>query len=420
MIATIRLGMEEILAGIRFIMIAIVIAAGVVAFASAQPVATDHPACMPYRTQWNAIRAGSDTGAMDRLIANIPDICPNLKREARQRRAAVVVARPTAPVPSGGNQSAAQVELSFWRSCCEDRGRATAADYDAYLARYPRGQFADLARARTVRASSPRPSPPPSTTPASFTPGQTFRDCTGCPEMIVIRGGSFTMGSPSDEAGRADERPQHQVSIRMFAVAKYETTFDEWGACVRSGGCDGYTPRNHPSWGRENLPVVGVSWNDAKSFLHWIGQQSGKSYRLLTEAEWEYAARAGTTSPFSTGDTITPEQANFDGRFIFSENGRYDPKGTFRGMPVRVGSFSANAWGLFDMHGNVGEWTEDCHKESYDYAPLNGSAVTTGDCLYRVIRGGSWTNLPQDVRSAKRSKSSPSARSWGFRVARTI
>lgn len=253
-----------------------------------------------------------------------------------------------------------------------------------------------------------------------LTPKDTFTDCAECPEMVVLPAGSFIMGSPASEEGRLDnEEPRRKVIIaRPFAVGRFEITFDEWDACVVAGGCL-HLP-DDAGWGRRRRPVINVSWNDiTNAYLPWLSHEAGKTYRLLTEAEWEYAARAGTTAPFSTGSTITPEQANFDGWFTYGRSAR----GVNRNKTVDVGSFEPNAFGLHDMHGNVFEWVQDCYEETYTGAPVDGSAVTTGDCTYRVLRGGSWVSGPGHLRSASRIRSEPDRRMLrndGFRVARTL
>ena len=215
-----------------------------------------------------------------------------------------------------------------------------------------------------------------------------FRDCPECPEMVVVSGGRYMMGSPEDEAGRGgDEGPRYRVTIpRPFAVGKYEVTFAEWDACVTAGGCGGYRPRDE-GWGRGRRPVINVNWGDATSYVEWLSQKTGKGYRLLTESEWEYVARAGTAGPFHFGSTISTDQGNYDGNYTYG-SGR---KGVLRGKTVGVGSFPANGFGLHDVHGNVWEWVEDCWHGDYSGAPADGSTWTTGEnCGERVLRGGSW------------------------------
>ena len=221
-----------------------------------------------------------------------------------------------------------------------------------------------------------------------------------------------------------NERPVHEVRIAApFAVSVYEVTFEEWDACVAGGGCghrpkDGHFPENSERWARGNRPVVNVSWNDAQEYVAWLSREAGKPYRLLSEAEWEYAARAGSTTKFSWGDEIAPDRANYCDDC--QSRGRWDHK-----SPKPVGAFAPNAFGLHDMHGNVFEWVEDCWNESYDGAPTDGSPWTSGDCEFRVKRGGSWTNSWEDghsLRSAYRSRSFNCDRHFtiGFRVARTF
>jgi formylglycine-generating enzyme required for sulfatase activity len=248
-----------------------------------------------------------------------------------------------------------------------------------------------------------------------------FRDCASCPEMVILPAASFTMGSPDNESDREmDEGPQRLVTIaRPFAVGKFEVTFAEWDACVADGGCQSNSKPKDEGWGKDNQPVVNVSWDDANEYVQWLSRITGKSYRLLTEAEWEYAARAGSTSPFPEGGAITPEQANFQTNFDSDGNNR---EGTFREQAVTVGSFPPNAFGLHDMEGNVSEWVQDSWHENYAGAPTDGSAWAGGEMSLRVLRGGSWYSFPTDLRSASRRADQPDHRSAeiGFRVARSL
>ena len=250
--------------------------------------------------------------------------------------------------------------------------------------------------------------------------GKRFRDCDGtwCPELVVVPSGSYMMGSPSGEEGRdGDEGPVHRVRIaKPFAVGVYEVTFAQWDACRRDGGC-----RHNPGdrgWGREMRPVIEVSWEDAKAYVGWLSRETGERYRLLSESEWEYVARAGTVTPFHYGETISTEQANYDGNYTYG-SGR---KGEYRERTVAVGEFPPNGFGLHDMHGNVWEWVEDCWNGSYTGAPSNGSAWESGECSRRVLRGGSWDSEPQVLRSASRDGGTGGDRGSraGFRVARTL
>jgi formylglycine-generating enzyme required for sulfatase activity len=251
---------------------------------------------------------------------------------------------------------------------------------------------------------SPKPSGQDSGAP-TWRAGHEFDDCNGanwCPRMVVISAGSFTMGSPDGETGRGgDEGPQRRVSVRQFAVGKFEVTFNEWDACVHRGGCDDSGPLaagGDNGWGRGNRPLINVSWDDARQYVRWLSNETRQSYRLLSEAEWEYAARAGATG--SGGDS-----------FEFDE------------PTLPVGSYQANAFGLHDMHGNAWEWVQDCYAPSYAGLPIDGSANETSSCSHRVVRGGARFSIPAYFRTAyHRERYIPSARygHLGFRVARTL
>jgi formylglycine-generating enzyme required for sulfatase activity len=243
----------------------------------------------------------------------------------------------------------------------------------------------------------------------------TFRDCAGCPQMVVIPAGEFTMGSPPAELGA---ETQHRVTIAApFAAGKFEVTFDEWGACVKDGGCGGYRPDDQ-HWGRGKRPAIDISWENAKAYVNWLSRKTGKPYRLLSEAEWEYAARAGTTTAFSTGTSLSASAANYDG----SEDGS-GPSAVNRQKTVPVGSFPPNGFGLHDMHGNAAEWVEDCWHDDYTAAaPTDGTAWLEGNCDGRVMRGGSWEDSQTELRSAARLGEFKDQSSYadGFRVARGL
>lgn len=246
----------------------------------------------------------------------------------------------------------------------------------------------------------------------ALTPKDSFRECAKeCPEMVVIPAGGFTMGSPATEKGRSDEEgPQHKVTITMpFAVSKFDVTFADWDACFAVGGCPQLDDRGK---GRGTRPVIYVNWRQAQQYVAWFSQMTGKPYRLLTEAEWEYAARAGTMTPYYWGDEIGTGNANCNGC-----GSQWDGK-----EPAPVGSFPANAFGLYDMAGNVYQWVEDCDHDDYVGAPTDGSAWTSGDCSSRIVRGGSWFVPPVDLRSASRPWDSPELGydGLGFRIARTL
>ena len=247
-------------------------------------------------------------------------------------------------------------------------------------------------------------------------PGDTFRDCPEGPELVVVPAGGFMMGSPDGEEDRHDdEAPLHEVRIVYpLAVGVYAVTFDEWDACVSGGGCGGYRPDDE-GWGRGTSPVINVSWEDVQMYVKWLSWKTGKGYRLLSESEWEYVARAGTRTQYWWGDESGRNRASCDGC-----GSRWDVLGT-----APVGSFSANVFGLYDVHGNVWEWVEDRMNLDYDGAPEDGSAWVSEGCdsdTSRVLRGGSWDNEPRVLRSALRSWDYTGVRdvNAGFRVARTL
>jgi formylglycine-generating enzyme required for sulfatase activity len=235
--------------------------------------------------------------------------------------------------------------------------------------------------------------------------GHSFKECTDCPEMIVVPAGDIIIGS----ADFQNEEPPHTVTIALpFAVAKFETTFDEWDACVAISNC---TPGiSDEGWGRARQPVVNVTWRDAQQYVGWLRRITGKDYHLLTEAQWEYAARARAPTFFSFGN----DDAQLD-QFAW-----YASDAEHRSHPV--GRKKPNAFGLYDMHGNVSEWVEDCYSDNYQTAPADGSARTSGNCSRRVIRGGSWLQRARMLRSSARDwleldKAHPDT---GFRVSRQL
>ncbi|MEQ1776377.1 MAG: formylglycine-generating enzyme family protein [Burkholderiales bacterium] len=281
--------------------------------------------------------------------------------------------------------------------------------------------------------------------------GNSFKDCADCPEMVVIPAGHFAMGTTSDEEAREylaerfryRSEPQHHVNVKRFAAGKFEITRGQYRAFAEasgrnSGGCfvwngtefevDKNRSWRNPGYAQNDLhPVVCVSWEDASAYVRWLSQKTAKQYRLLTEAEWEYAARAGTTTARFWGDDGNSacdhangadrasirqvpaarqwESANCDDRYAYT---------------APVGGYRANAFGLHDMLGNAGEWTQDCWNANYGGAPIDGSAWATGDCLMRAVRGGAWDDAPTGLRAAYRVGSPTMIRlySRGFRVAR--
>ena len=250
-------------------------------------------------------------------------------------------------------------------------------------------------------------------------PGQAFRECAkDCPEMVVVPAGEFMMGSPpTEKRAMPDEVPQHRVTIaRPFAVSKYDVTFNDWDACVSVGGCAREGRAGDVDWGRDTRPVIYVSWDDAQQYVAWLSQMTGKLYRLLSDAEFEYAARAGTQTAYPWGDDIGENNANC----VDCGSQWTGSAGTWQTAPV--GSFAANRFGLYDMVGNVWKWVEDCYHPNYDGAPTDGSTWTGGDCTARVIRGGSWGEGAEHIRPAFRDRTSTNDRNYtmGFRVGRTL
>jgi len=243
-------------------------------------------------------------------------------------------------------------------------------------------------------------------------PLQSFKECAkDCPEMIVIPAGSFMMGSRATEKGhQSREEPQHIVTItKPFAVSKFALTFNDWDACAAFGDCDPHI--DDGGFGRGRLPVINVTWYDAQKYVAWLSQMTGKRYRLLSESEYEYAARAGTQSAYPWGEDIGTGNANCEGC-----GSQWDNK------PAPVGTFAANQFGLCDMVGNVWEWVEDCWHTNYDGAPADGSPwLEGGNCTLRVDRGSSW-GYPESPRSALRDRDATGNHDAivGFRVGRTL
>jgi formylglycine-generating enzyme required for sulfatase activity len=209
-------------------------------------------------------------------------------------------------------------------------------------------------------------------------------------EIVAIPTGTLLMGSPENELERDDrESPQHQVTVPSFFMGKYQLTQAQYQAIM------GYNPAYFKG---NNRPVERVSWDDAVTFCQKLSQKTGKNYRLPSEAEWEYACRAGTKTPFSFGDNITSDLVNYNGNYPYASA----PKGKYREQTTDVGTFPPNAFGLYDMHGNVWEWCEDDWHENYRNAPINGSAWTIPSRSFKLLRGSSWDGLPEDCRSACR------------------
>ena len=237
------------------------------------------------------------------------------------------------------------------------------------------------------------------------------------PTMVTIPAGSFRMGCVSGRDCYDREKPVHTVNIKAFKLAATEVTFNQWDACVAANVC--YRPSD-AGWGRGNRPVINVSWDDVQVYLKWLNSVSDGGYRLPSEAEWEYAARAGSNTKYSWGNQINCSKAQYNGG---EGSGCYykNTDGSYRGT-ARASSYPANAFGLYDMHGNVREWVQDCWNNSYKGAPSNGSAWLSGTCTRRVLRGGSWYSAGRGLRAANRNWIPADNRysEQGFRLAQDL
>ena len=310
---------------------------------------------------------------------------------------------------AGSASPAVSDDRALWESVKDSRN---LHELRVYLKRFPLGLFADLASAR-INALEPLSSTPVSPSaqpqqplrPIPVQPGATFKDCDNCPEMVVIPSGNFLMGTKADPYSSSqpsdDEQPQHAVAVLSFSLGKYEVTQEQWYTVMGSlpGKFRGRT-----------LPVEQVAWNDAQEFVRRLSEKTGRGYRLPSEAEWEYAARAGGQSadPFANADTELGRYA----WYVANSNNQ----------PHSVGEKLPNAFGLYDMHGNVWEWTQDCWNRNYGGAPSDGSTWGGGDCAKRVFRGGSWGDTAPNLRAAFRSKDAPTNRYYniGLRVVRDL
>jgi formylglycine-generating enzyme required for sulfatase activity len=332
-----------------------------------------------------------------------------------------------------------QFEMTYWTSIKDSNH---ISDYEAYLQAYPKGHFAGLARARIERlragttaapaptpaAQPPAPAPsqaqvkppakppapkarPAPAAPAPEEPGETgpvatIKDCAACPVMLALPAGSFAMGSNSSDPS---EKPAHRVTLHEpFALGKFEVTVGEWNACVGAGACQRVASQ---AGAEARLPMRDVSWDDAQQYLKWLSGVGNRSYRLPTEAEWEYAARGGTSTRYWWGEQMKGGNA--------SCKGCGEPWNAE--TPPPAGSFVANPFGFYDLNGSVWEWVADCWHASYKGAPADGSAWDEPSCRTRVIRGGSWLEDGSYMLSSTRFKYDASVRQSqnGFRVART-
>ncbi len=297
------------------------------------------------------------------------------------------------------------LEVRFWNSI---KNSEREKDFRTYLDAYPDGQFAAQARARLKEIQAKENSATVGAVPAlpnAASQQKTLRDCPECPELILIPAGGFKMGS----AATPFETPVHQVMIpKPFYIGRREVTLGEWDACVAGGGC-AYSPSDHGAAPRDLLPATNLDWEDAKQYVAWLSKKTGRSYRLPTESEWEYAARAGSAATYPWGWGFEKNRANCAGCV--------DPPTS---NTMATASFPPNGFGLYDMAGNAAEWVEDCWHESYKSAPADGSAWTGSHCQERVLRGGAFNNDSRYVRSASRFKYDYDVRYYanGFRVVR--
>lgn len=270
--------------------------------------------------------------------------------------------------------------------------------------------------------------------------GERFKDCRSCPELVVLPAGSFQMGSPLQEAERRDNEKQRTITFaRPFAMSTTPVTWDQWEACARDGWCedaaielalkqnpDGTINREFRDFGRGTRPAVGMSWHDAQKFVGWLNWKTGSDdvYRMPSEAQWEYAARAGTTTAYPWGDSIDYNFGNFGLRTRGELGGHAEGRDTWMDETSPVASFPPNAWGLYDMHGNIFEWTQDCLQNDLSNAPVDGSANTDGDCMVRVFRSGTFMSNPYMHRSARRGapyQATTRGRNYlGFRVVKAL
>ena len=305
--------------------------------------------------RWQASRGASATGYLDAAGAR-----------ALGAPVAVAASAPAGGAVPGNVLATVEAQSVFWQSI---EGSENPADYEAYLEQFPAGIYARLARNRLAEMGAGiRPvasDPPLAARPQPRAPGTVFRDCATCPELVVVPAGRFRMGCVSGRDCEDDEQPVHEVELASFALGVYEVTFEDYDRFVQATG---HRRPGDRGWGRGGRPVIDVSWEDAAAYVAWLSRETGESYRLPSESEWEYAARAGTTTRYSWGQDIGRNLAN-----CRDCGSRWDGDQT-----APAGSFAANGWGLHDMHGNVWEWVADCWHENYARAPRDGTAWTSG------------------------------------------
>lgn len=324
--------------------------------------------------------------------------------------------------------------LGLWMLACAvyaDPVAQTPAGPKPAVKAKPATIASEARAAKSSKAAKPAPAmpadrcDPPAARPApNLAPSISFRDCADTPEMVRLIGGSFMMGDTTGR-GLGYEAPAREVRMGPFAIGKYEVTWEEWLDCVAARACENL---DDEGWGRMLRPVINVSWEDAQNYLAWLSRKTGKKYRLPSEAEWEYVARARTQTLYSWGDA---ENSACEHGNVFDWSARKVHTNWFWFVGCNddyvktapVGSFAANPWGIHDLQGNVWEWTQDCWHNSYVGAPTDGSAWTSGgDCGKRVNRGGGWGNNPRSMRPTGRDADPANSRgdAIGFRVAREM
>ncbi len=318
------------------------------------------------------------------------------------------------------------LELAFWNTI---RDSSNAAEFQAYLEAFPDGVFAPVARRRAspdvrveavereyqARANA-TPAPDHETIPLNERRTETeiigahgaslpFKDCDACPEMVTLPAGTFVQG---DDAGDKRERPAHRVTILSdYAIGRDEVTVGEWNACAAAGACSADAGTDEPA---DETPIRNVNWNDAQDYVRWLSRLTGRTYRLPSESEWEYAARGGTQSRYWWGSELGTGMVACRGC-----GGQWN-----KTSPGPVGAFPANPFGLLGMNGSVAEWTADCWQETYANVPADGSFFSEPACQQRVLRGGSWrSSVPEFLTSTSRFFYDASVRyvANGFRVA---
>lgn len=383
---------------------------------------------------WNAIKKSRDSAIFEEFSAKYsssPHVPAALSRrdELRMERAAAVAA--AAPPPA--------TDEIVWNAIKDGRSPAM---FEEFLSKFPESSRSAEARERLKSLQAVQVASTNATLPAADTAEQregltalgikvlssseeaalkqraSFKECEKCPEMVVVPPGGFMMGASEGASKRATESSRHKVTFaHSFAVGRYAVTFAEWDACVADGGCNGYKPWDN-GWGRGRRPAINISWSDAKSYAAWLSARTGKTYRLLSEAEREYVTRAGTTSSFWWGAAVSRGQANYDDRASQDKNA----KGASGQKTAPVDSFQPNPWGLYQVHGNIWEWVEDCVNDTYEGAPVDGSPWLKGRCEQRVLRGGSWVSKADAVEAGSRYgvQSEGRVSNVGFRVARTL